>query len=175
MKEEKIKGFTLIELLVVVLIIGILSALALPQYQVAVAKSRVASILPLLTSIKQAEEVYYLANNEYSRVHPMSGAATDIWTKLDIHLPNCWNIGSAIMKCDKSFLIKLMPGNYYDIKPNVSATYCPSAIDTNNNTKCNAAADFTYTIWFTHSSYPDKMECIAHTDFGTKVCKSLGL
>ncbi len=56
------RGFTLIELLVVVLIIGILSSIALPQYTRAVEKSRVSEAKITMKAIWDGKEVYRVAN-----------------------------------------------------------------------------------------------------------------
>ncbi len=72
------KGFTLIELLIVVLIIGILSAIAVPQYQQAVLKGRFNGLMPITHAVVNAQEIYYMEHGNY---------ATDI-TQLDIKAPS---------------------------------------------------------------------------------------
>ncbi len=66
MTSFKTTGFTLIELLVVVLIIGILAAVALPQYQKAVAKSKYKALMSLVESVYQAQQAYYLEHGVYN-------------------------------------------------------------------------------------------------------------
>ena len=63
----KTKGFTLIELLVVVLIIGILSAIALPQYTTAVEKARTAEALQNMKIMEEQMRLYILETGEQNK------------------------------------------------------------------------------------------------------------
>ena len=60
------KCFTLIELLVVVLIIGILAAIALPQYTKAVERSRMSEAVQTLGDLATAQSIYYMQHNRFA-------------------------------------------------------------------------------------------------------------
>ena len=83
------KGFTLIELLVVVLIIGILAAMAMPQYFKAVERSRMSEAVTLLANIAQAQQRKYLQINRYATAYtgldvaPKGASGASYYTKGD--------------------------------------------------------------------------------------------
>ncbi len=71
-KQKKQQGFTLIELMIVVAVIGVLAAIAMPQYQKYVAKSEVASVLATLTGTKTNVEAFTVENGQFP-----DGSTTD--------------------------------------------------------------------------------------------------
>ena len=82
------KGFTLIELLVVVLIIGILSAIALPQYTKAVEKARLAEVPVMLSSLQRAMNIYLLENTPTDFANFLGKTAYNATDGLVIDLEN---------------------------------------------------------------------------------------
>ena len=69
------KGFTLIELMIVVAIIGILAAVAIPQYQNYVARAQVAEGLALASGAKTAVAEYRTTTGEWPEDHEAAGLA----------------------------------------------------------------------------------------------------
>ena len=107
-ERQTARGFTLIELLVVVLIIGILAAVAIPQYQKAIYRARMAEGWAVLRSLHHAHLAYTLAN----------GTATDDLDLLDIEIPKGRWTKSWIGSNDED------PNHYYFSCTNVHGGHC---------------------------------------------------
>ena len=153
-------GFTLIELLVVVLIIGILAAVAVPQYQVAVMKSRLASTIPGVTAIAQAAEVYYLANGEYPK---------DDVRELDVSdIAGCTLGLSGTLTCNNNIQYHINTSPEYHFLPKNVSSYLRNS---------NGTLRLFYMQFLEHASDAGvKRVCYAYdnTALSHKVCKSMG-
>ena len=141
-------GFTLIELLVVVLIIGILAAIALPQYQKAVNKAQFTKLYTRVNAIRKAAQVYYLANNEYP---------TDIRDlDIDISEPGA-QFGQT------SVSVEIHTGIIYQ-----NGDECAIVRPTRGEFWCH-----NNTAWLAYISDQNKWLCHPITDQGTDLCKSI--
>ncbi|WP_136808428.1 type IV pilin protein [Desulfosediminicola flagellatus] len=76
MKKSNEKGFTLIELMIVVAIIGILAAIAIPQYQNFTKKSKASEAKVYLSAITTAEAAYYAENSEFATLAELGNPET---------------------------------------------------------------------------------------------------
>ncbi len=150
----RLGGFTLIELLVVVLIIGILSAIALPQYNRAVLRARFTQAQTLARSFADAATRYYIANGE----------GPTYWSDLDLQVPSgcsAFEEARGWMACPPNARINcdLYGGNDENI-------VCFLRV--------NASQRIAYAQWF--GTQTERRQCWAPADFadGQAICKGLG-
>lgn len=139
-------GFTLVELLVVVLIIGILTAVALSQYNITTDKTKLLRLLPLARSVKNPQEMYYLENGHYAKNWEDLG--TDI-------LPFPMRIsGDRAESYERNLRITLYGGTeYMGVGP-----YSP---------------DFLW-IWnYDHGPGHGRLDCYAYNDYAQKLRKRI--
>jgi len=154
------KGFTLLELLVVVLIIGILAGIALPQYQMAVTKAKVASILPIMRRWKDALAEYKLQHGYYCDNGSCPNGGT-----LGVNWPSDWRGGK-----NKPCQDRASCGNdYWNNCTASSIVHCDHCID----------ADNCFSIVMYQADDPEEdlagnMTCEPYGTEAEKVCKALG-
>jgi len=123
------KGFTLLELLVVVVIIGVLAAIALPQYKMAVAKSKYNTIKTITKNYADAIHRYYLVNNSL----PSSFDDLDIEVQKNQGYNYCGQVSGGYIACYVNVSGKLI-GYYWNFEKSKPAICYTDSLDENHVT-----------------------------------------
>ena len=158
------KGFTLIELLVVVLIIGILAAVAMPQYKKAVLKARFSRVIPVVRSVVTSSQLILLNNGGISDSHELSDFDQFAVAKI----PGCtYDTNLGIMWCrDNDLAIDIGSG----VDP---YTQNPSRISVVGHLLDNRQAGV---LAYAESIQTDERLCIAakSSKIAQDICQSMG-
>lgn len=140
MQHSKQQGFTLIELMIVVAIIGILAAVAIPQYQVYTAKSQMAAALSEITPGKTQAEIF-IADGKTTDKNTDLGLSDGATTRCTITVA-VLDTGKAGVKCEllnssasvngKAILLYRAEGSTgaWACQTDADATYHPSGCAT---------------------------------------------
>lgn len=113
----KRRGFTLIELLVVVIIMGVLTAIAMPQYRRAIDRSKAAEAMQLLPAIFEARERWMIEHlcewTDSGNFTCADGStASDLtWKKLDIEMKVSGGVSTTNRQKTDNFSYRLIDGN----------------------------------------------------------------
>lgn len=144
MASKTKRGFSLIELLTVLAIVAVVTAIAVPAYQVYATKTRLASIIPKMNSLKAAAQQYYEKNGSWPTTItalnlPNTDALdSDLITSFNVCAAGCFGaIGTNNYAGDFGFFLRLNP----------DLLNLPTAV-TNPTLLFNAEVDNGSVIWY---------------------------
>ena len=162
-------GFTLIEMLVVVLIIGILAGIALPQYQMAVTKAKVASILPIMRRWYDALQEYKLRTGSYKTEDDDFPNGSDV----SANWPTDWKECGSDNACGDN---ECCSNDYWVCETNMGddgSIFCTHYENSNRifsivmnqpDANCYCCDD----------NHRNTVVCVPYVDTGEKICKTIG-
>ena len=138
------KGFTLIELLIVVVIIGILATVAIPQYRVAMEKSRATEALTVGKALVEATNRAY---TERPNEVPNTRTSLDVTPS-----GGSWTAADTYETLNSSYILH---GEYIEIVTLIRD------------------GSYTIKLYTDGSDTPGKKECVGQGDLGKEICNSL--